>query len=132
MKTINIILRVVLALLIASPILGVLGVFPAPTADLYSTPEAFNFIRTLSESGYIMYIMAIVFAFCIFLIATNRMALAALLILPITVNIVGFHMFLDGGLFTAGAIMGNVLLLINIYFLWQNRVQYKVLWNKSA
>lgn len=132
MKIINIILRVVLGLLIITPILGVLGIFPAPRADLYNTPEAFAFINSLYTSGYIMYTMALVFAVSIVLIIMNRMALVALLILPITVNILAFHAFLDGGLFTAGSIMANVLFLINLYFLWRNRAQYKVLWNKSA
>jgi hypothetical protein len=132
MKIFNIVLRVLLILLIISPILGVLGFFPAPTADLYSTPEAFAFINTLYAGGYIMYLMALVFAISIALIITNRMALAALLILPVTLNIVGFHLFLDGGLLTAGAIMADVLLLINIYFLWKNCDTYKVLLNKSA
>ena len=132
MKIFHIILRIVLSLLILSPILGVLGVFPAPTADLYNTPEAFAFIKVLYAGGYVMYLMAIVFAISIALIATNRMALASLLILPITLNIIGFHLFLDGGLLTGGAIMADVLLLINAYFLWINRAQYKVLLNKSA
>ncbi len=132
MKTIHIILKVVLCLLIVTPILGALGIFPAPTADLYNTPEAFVFIQVLYTSGYLTYLMAIVFAISIVLIVTNRMALASLLILPITVNIVAFHLFLDGGLLTSGAIMANILLLINAYFLWQNRLQYKVLWNKSS
>ncbi len=132
MKILNIILRVVLGLLLVSPILGALGVFPPPTADLYNTPEAFAFIEMLMATGYITYIIAIVFAICLVLVIMNRMALVALLLLPIVVNIVGFHLFLDGGLFTSGAIMANVLLLLNAYFLWQNWGRYKVLWNKSS
>ena len=132
MKIINIILRIILSLLIASPILGAFGVFPAPTPDLYNTPEAFAFIDSLFKGGYVIYIMALVFAISIGLIITNRMALASLLILPITVNIISFHMFLDGGIFTSGAIMADILFLINIYFLWKNRLQYKILLNKST
>lgn len=131
MKILNIVLRGVLALLLISPILGALGVFPAPTPDLYNTPEAFAFIDMLTTSGYLTIIIAIVFALSLVLTVMNRMALVALLILPITVNIVAFHLFLDGGLFTGGAIMGNVLLLLNLYFLWHNRQSYKALWDKS-
>ena len=58
---------------------------------------------------------------------TRRTALAALLILPITVNVVAFHAFLDGGLLLPGAILGNVMLLINAYFLWQHRNEYRPL-----
>lgn len=132
MKVLDIILRIIFGLLLVTPILGAFGIFPAPTADMYNTPEAFAFIDMLMQVGYINYIMAIVFAICLVLIIMNRMALASLLTLPIMVNIVAFHLFLDGGLFNAGAIMADVLLVVNIYFLWQNRAQYRGLWEKSV
>ncbi len=131
MKILNVILKVLLCLIILMPILGVLGVFPPPTPDLYKTEEAFNFIEILMSSKYIPYLNALIYAICIALIITKRMALAALLMLPINVNVVAFHLFLDGGLFTGGAILGNVLMLINLYFLWQNRAQYQGLWEKE-
>lgn len=123
-KAIDIFLKVLLSLIMVMPILGALGIFPAPTADLYNTPEAFAFIQTLMDAWYINAIMAIVFAVALVSLWTKRVALAALLILPLTVNIVAFHVFLDGGFFTAGALMGNVLGALNIYFLWQQRAQY--------
>ena len=124
MKILNIILKVILCLLLVSPILGALGVFPPPTADMYNTPQAFAFIDILMQTKYITYLIAIVFAIATVLIATKRTALAAIIIFPITLNIICFHAFLDGGLFTAGSIMANVLLLLNLYFLWQNRERY--------
>lgn len=126
-KTINIVLKVVLSLILVMPILGVLGVFPQPTADMYKTKESYDFIMALYSSGYIMWTMGVVFALCLFLIIKNKMALVALLLLPITLNILGFHMFLDGGLFNAGSIMADVLFVLNLYFLYQNRDQYKAL-----
>ncbi len=133
MKVLNIIFRVVLGLLLVAPILGSFGIFPAPTADMYNTLEAFAFITVLmTAAGYITYIMTIVFVVCLFLIITNRMAFAAVLLAPITINIFSFHMFLDGGIFTTGAIMANILFLLNIYFLWRNRAQYRELVQKST
>lgn len=129
MKILNIILKIILCLLLVSPILGALGIFPPPTPDLYNTPQAFAFIDMLMQGKYITWMIAIVFAISIVLIATKRTALAALLILPITLNIIGFHLFLDGGLFTSGAIMADVLFVLNLYFLWQNRSRYALLWN---
>ncbi len=131
MKILNIILRIVLCLLLATPILGALGVFPAPTADLYNTPQAFAFINTLGETGYLVQFIASVFAIAIVLVVTNRMALAALLILPVSLNILAFHFFLDGGLMTSGALLADALVLINFYFLWRNRAQYRGLLEKS-
>lgn len=132
MKILNIVLKVVLCLLMVSPIIGTLGIFPAPTADMYNTPEAFTFIECLMAASYINWIMAVVFAAAIVLVATGRTALAALLILPVTVNIISFHAFLDGGIFTMGALMADVLFALNLYFLWVCRGQYRILLAKGA
>jgi glycerol-3-phosphate acyltransferase PlsY len=125
-------LKVMLSAILLAPIAGTLGLFPPPTADLYNTPEAYEFIAMLTAGRYVTYIMAGVFAVCLVLMWTNRMALAALLILPFTVNVVGFHAFLDGGLLTAGAVLGNIMLILNLYFLWQHRGRYRSLVHKDG
>ena len=126
-KAIDIGLKVILSVILVLPILGTLGVFPPPTRDLYNTPQAFQFILTLQEGGYINVIMSVVHVVALVCLWTKRVGLAVLLILPITVNVVGFHLVLDGGLLTAGAQLGNVMLLINAYLLWQHRHQYRPL-----
>ncbi len=131
MHPLTIIGKILLTLLLISPILGVLGIFPAPTRDLYQTDQAFQFVDLLMKSRYVMYMDAVVFLLAIVCLWTRRTALAALLLLPISLNIVGFHAFLDGGPFTAGAIMGNVLFLLNLAFLWKERAQYKTLFEKK-
>ncbi len=128
----SIIGKILLTLLLISPILGVLGIFPAPTADMYGTPEAFQFVDILMKSRYITIMQAVVFLISIVCLWTKRTALASLLLLPISLNIVGFHAFLDNGLFTAGAIMGNVLFILNLAFLWQQRAQYRSLFQKHS
>ncbi len=132
MKTFYVICKVALSLLLIMPILGALGIFPAPTADMYSNPEAFAFISALYAGGYIIYINAVVFAIALVCLWRGRAGLAALLILPITINIVAFHAFLDGGLLTGGALMGNLMLLLNIYFLYQHRAQYRPLFERAS
>jgi hypothetical protein len=124
--------KVLLSLLMITPILGTLGIFPPPTPEMYGSPEAFQFISLLMGSGYVMWMSTVVYLIALFCLWTKRTALAALLLLPITLNIVGFHAFLDTGLFTAGAIMGNVFLLLNLAFLWQQRAQYATLWKRQA
>jgi putative oxidoreductase len=123
-KAVDIALKIVLSLILVLPILGLLGVGPPPTQDLYNTPEAFDFIQTITEGRYISIIMCLVHVVALVCLWTRRTALAALLILPITVNVVAFHAFLDGGLLTGGAVLGNIMLLINAYFLWQHRREY--------
>lgn len=131
MKVLNIILKIVLILMLLMPAIGSLGVFPPPTADLYNTPEAFEFIEALMKVKYVNWLMSIVFAISILLILTKRMALAAILIAPVVLNIISFHLFLDGGPFTLNAVFPIVLSLLNIYFLWQNKEEYKNLFRKS-
>jgi hypothetical protein len=131
-KAIDIVLKVVLSLILVLPIFGTAGVFPPPTPDLYNTPEAYRFISMLQEIRYINFIMIVVHVIGLVCLWTRRTALAALLILPITVNVVAFHLVLDGGLLTGGAVLGNVMLLINAYFLWQHRHRYAPLLAASA
>lgn len=132
MKTTNTIIKVILSILLIMPIFGILGFFPEPTADMYTNATAFQFIQILMATKYIMYMEGLTFAAVIFSIWTRREALGALLLLPLTYNIVGFHAFLDGGPFTGGAIMGNILLLINVYFLWVYRDQIVPLFRKRV
>ena len=130
-KWIDIALRIVLSLILLLPVIGVLGIFPPPTADLYNTPEAFAFIETLEDIRYISIIMAIVHVVALACLWLGRVALAALLILPITVNVVAFHLFLDGGLLKAGSVPADVMLAINVYLLWQQRRRYTLLLERA-
>jgi TctA family transporter len=127
MKIVHVILKVLLSLMLLMPIVAAFGVFPEPTRDLYHTDLAFSFIEALIDVAYINYMMAVVMAIALISLWTKREGLAALLLAPIVVNIVGFHAFVDGGLFTAGAVMANVLFALNLYFLWKNREEYKPL-----
>lgn len=126
-KYIHVVIKILLTLMLVFPVLGTLGIFPAPTRDLYNTDTAFNFINMLAETGYINWIMVIVNIIAVWALWTRREALAGILIAPVVVNIIAFHAFLDGGLFTAGAMMANVLLLLTIYLLYKNRHKYFVL-----
>lgn len=126
-KIIHIIIKVIFSALLIMPVLGTLGIFPAPTADMYVRPEAFQFINLLMQSHYLMILMAIVHLLALIALWTKREALAALLELPIALNIIGFHAFLDSGLFAGGALMGNIFLIIVIYLIWKNRAVYRTL-----
>jgi hypothetical protein len=122
MKIIHIIAKVVLSLIFLLPALGLTGIFPPPTRDLYNTDEAFAFIQMLMESAvYIDIMMVGVLLLAFVALWTKREALGALLALPITANVIGFHAFLDGGLLTAGSRPSLVMLALNVYLLYKNR-----------
>ena len=122
-KIAHLIAKVIFSLILLMPILGLTGIFPPATRDLYNSDEAFAFIEALEVAAYILYMMAVVHILAIVALWTRREVVGALLALPITLNVVGFHLVLDGGLFTGGALMGNIMLLVNLYLLWLHRQQ---------
>lgn len=128
-KYTHIILKVILSLLIITPILGALHIFPAPTAEMYSNAAAFAFISAMMNS-YIVYGIAITCLLTLIALWSGRVLLAMLLLLPVTMNIIGFHATLDGGLLTGGAMMGNVLFIINMYLLAAERAKLVTLFSK--
>lgn len=126
-KYLHILAKIIFSLIILMPILGVTGMLGEATRDLYNTDAAFAFIEMLTDIMYINYMMVVVHIIALVALWTKREALAALLVLPITLNVVAFHLMLDGGLFTGGAVLGNIMLLLNLYFLWKNRATYQPL-----
>ncbi len=127
MKILRVILRILLILVLIMPVLGVLGVFPAPTADMYP-PNGWAFMSALMAVGYMMPLVGATCAVCAVLLAINRTALAAIILAPFTVNVVLFHIFAEYGLFHPSAILADLLLILNAFFLWTERKKYKALW----
>ena len=127
--------KVLFSLIILLPVVSLIGLaFGAdidPKREYYHTDEAFTFIQVLMDSMYITIINALVFAVGLVLLWTKRTALAAVLVFPITVNVFAFHAFLDGGIFTSGAVLSNLMLVINIYLLRCHRAQYSQLLAKD-
>jgi hypothetical protein len=130
-KYLDIFLKVLLTLILIIPILGALKVIPGGTRDLYNNDASFAFIKMIT-SNYTSFGIGITAALTLISMWSGRVALAMLLLLPITANVIGFHLFLDGGLLTPGAIMGNIMALINLYFIWKYRDEYASLFKKSV
>lgn len=131
-KYLHIFAKVVFSLILLLPILGSTGMLGEATRDLYNTDEAFAFIKMLVDTLYINYMMVAVHVVALIALWTKREALAALLELPITLNVVAFHLVLDGGLLTSSALLGNIMLILNVYLLWKNRATYAVLLKPST
>ncbi len=127
MKILRIILKVIFGLVLFIPVLGAIGVFPPPTADMYS-PPGWAFMQALMATGYILQLIGLTCGVCLVLVIIGRTALAAVLVAPLTLNIVLFHLVLDHSMFSPAAIPAWVLLLTNAYFLWAERQKYRALW----
>ena len=126
MNILKIVMRVLLGVVLLLPILGALGVFPAPTADLYP-PQAWAFMKALMDTGYIMPLIGVLCFVCLVLDIMGKTALAAILLTPFTANVILFHIFLDST--PIGALVpATLLLILNLFFLWTERRKYRELW----
>ena len=115
-STFTTILRIILALaLLVFGLNKFIGFMPAP-----EFPEnADNFMDSLQATGYVLPIVGAFEIFIAFLLLINKWVPFALLLLaPITLNIVLFHLFLDLPEIW-GAIVVTVINIILIYKYWK-------------
>ncbi|CAM3332344.1 DoxX family membrane protein [Aequorivita lipolytica] len=88
------------------------------------TGEAAIFIDSLSDTGYILKVVGIFEMFIGLLLLINKWVPFALLLLaPITVNILLFHLFLD----TPGLIAALVIVVLNVILIYKHWKVYRPL-----
>ena len=88
-------------------------------------PEpAVSFMTSLVETGYMMPIVAVIeIAVGLMLLANRYVALALLLLAPIAVNIILFHLILD----LKGIAGGAVVFAAMVYLMYLNKEKYQAL-----
>ena len=87
-------------------------------------PKAKAFLIALGDTGYINYALGVVFIIAGLMFVSGRyVALGALLLAPITVNIVLFHVFLD----IKSIPLALVESLLNIFIAYTEWDKYKAL-----
>jgi uncharacterized membrane protein YphA (DoxX/SURF4 family) len=97
---------------------GFLQFIPVPEMS----PGAGNLMGAFVESGYLMIFVKITEVVCGLLLLIGRFVPLSLVILaPVTLNIVLFHLFLD----MAGMPMGIVLLALQIFVMYCYRDSYR-------
>lgn len=97
-----------------------LGFMPAP-----SMPEsAQNMMGALAASGYMLPLIGITeIVVGILLVARSWAALGLLLLAPLSVNIVLFHLALA----PAGILMGLIVFVLNVYFLFLYKPKFEAI-----
>ena len=84
------------------------------------------FLGALFSTGYIFPLMSAVWIVIGILFLLNRWsAFGAVVIFPISLNLIFFHLFLD----VTGILFGLIVFVLNIYLLWVYRNTYKPLFN---
>ncbi|MFP4351634.1 MAG: DoxX family membrane protein [Puniceicoccaceae bacterium] len=121
MHKVNIVLRILLGLgLIAFGLNKFLGFMPPPEL----APGAEALMRAMGESGYLLPAVGIVETLAgVLLVAGAFVPLALLLLAPVSVNIVLFHVFLDPANLAPAVIVAG----LNLYLLFTRIESYRPL-----
>ena len=86
--------------------------------------QALSFLTVMREIGYINYTIGIIFIAVGLMFTTNMyVALGAILLAPILVNILMFHIFLD----LSGIIPGLIFTALEIFVVWSEWGKYRIL-----
>ncbi len=100
--------------------------FLGPLEPALFTPEGFIYLEALRGSGFIWPAVGIVSFFCGTCLLLNRfVGLAAVVLMPISLNFLLFHLFYDPSFPHAFGLQSYFLFLANIYFLWRERKRYE-------
>tara|TARA_Y100000310_G_C20182756_1_gene578935 strand:+ start:175 stop:603 length:429 start_codon:yes stop_codon:yes gene_type:complete len=127
------ILRVLAGLLFTITGLAKLGILPSgvnrPEAF---TPEGWAFISVLDAGGYMFPVVGIISLVCGIAFLMNRYtALAAILLLPLTVNFALFHIFLGFPLDSIShffrELVAYAFFALNLYLVYHERDKYTAL-----
>lgn len=120
-STFTIILRIILALTLLifgfNKFLSFIPLFEMP-------PAAANFIDSLDSSGYVLYVVAILeIGIGLLLLLKKWVPFALILLAPITINILLFHMFLD----VSGIGIAILVVFLNTMLIFKYWKAYKTL-----
>lgn len=120
-RKIDPILRVLLGLgLLAFGLNKFLGFLPPPEL----TEGAGQFMGAMAETGYFVSLVGLVEALAgLLLLLGAFVPLALILLAPVSVNIVLFHLFLD----PANLLPGLVILVLNVYLMFAHLPAYRPL-----
>ncbi|HZW78195.1 MAG TPA: DoxX family membrane protein [Flavobacteriaceae bacterium] len=88
------------------------------------SPEAEQFMNTLNASGYVLKTVGVIELFVgIFLIMRKWVAFALIILAPISLNILLFHVFMD----RPGLILAILILVLNSVLIYKHWRNYKPL-----
>ena len=104
-------------------VLGTMAFMNLPLPGFY-LPKALAFLQALGDTGYMNYIMWIIQILVGLMFITRRyVALGAVILMPISFNIVIFHLFLD----LKTIIPGLIIFALNVFILYTEHDKYKSL-----
>ena len=126
MKHLPMLARVVLGLIFA--VFGVIGLFElGPQPEM--SEEAGAFMGAIMDTGYLWPVIKVSEIVCgVLLILGMFVPLALVVLAPIALNILLFHVFLA----PEGSVIGIVILVLGLYIAHQHRESYSAVLRRKA
>ena len=123
--TFTTILRLVLG--VGLILFGINKIIQTPFIPLFEMPmAAANFLESLENTGYVFYVVAVIEILVGFLLLINKWVPFALLLLaPISLNILLFHLFLD----ISDVWVAIVIVTLNIILIYKYWKVYRPLFH---
>ncbi len=116
------IVRIIFGVMMVGSGIGmiILGGFPIE----YENASANQFMQAMVETGYFVLFLALVKIVCGIAFITNRfLPLALIIFMPVSINMVVFHIFLE----QVTGIGAYMILLMNVYLMVKNIEAYRPL-----
>jgi uncharacterized membrane protein YphA (DoxX/SURF4 family) len=117
------IIRIVLAIVLI--LFGLNKLMPSPFIPLPELPEkAGQFMTSLANTGYVLKTVGVLEVLIgVLLLLKKWVAFALILLAPISINILLFHLFLD----IPGLSMALIIVVFNVVLIYKHWPQYKPL-----
>jgi len=92
-----------------------------PDQSLFST-EGYALIQAIIDTGYLWQTIGVACAFVgIFYVINRFVTLATMVLIPISINVVLFQIFLQPNPLTVSAAPAYIFLACNLFILWINK-----------
>ncbi len=129
MKLLHHAIRILTGLLLLATAASKFGFLPtAAHSEHMFTPEGWLFISAINSNGYLFPTIGIVSLVCgVAFLANRYVALAAVILTPVTLNFVLFHVFTDPYPITQRGSPAYIFFALNVYMLYSERVRYSAI-----
>jgi putative oxidoreductase len=132
MKYVALAASILLGLCFLAASVPVLFNLPVPQPSIPEGTAAWHFMQAFGPTGYAKFVKMFEFAGALVVMVPRLRNLGLLLLGPVIVNIVAFHVFLDNPpqlLTPMSAVMITIIVVCALYLLWDGRQKFSALVN---
>ena len=130
MKYVSLVASILLGLCFLMASVPVLFNIPMPRPDAVPSPAAEHFMKAFGPTGYVKFVKTFEFAGALLVMVPRLRNLGLLLLGPVIVNIIGFHLLIDyprNLLDPMHIVMISIIVVCALYLVWDARRKFSAL-----